>query len=34
VLWEVVLSDFPGVSKARLISELQKYAAKAKTRAT
>jgi hypothetical protein len=34
VIWEIVVGASPGLSKARLVSELQKYAAKAKARAT
>ena len=33
-VWEVVLTDLPGLSKSRMIAELQKYAAKAKARVT
>ena len=33
-VWEVVLTDLPGFSKSRMISELEKYGTKAKNRAT
>jgi hypothetical protein len=33
-IWEVAVTSFPGFSKAKLLSELEKYAAKAKSRAT
>jgi hypothetical protein len=33
-VWEVVVSDLPGLSKSGMIAQLDKYAAKAKGRAT
>ena len=33
-LWELAVTSYPGFTKAKLVSELEKYAAKAKARAT
>jgi hypothetical protein len=33
-IWETAVTAFPGFSKAKLVSELEKYASKAKSRAT
>jgi hypothetical protein len=33
-LWEIAVTSYPGFTKAKLVSELEKYAGKAKTRAT
>jgi hypothetical protein len=33
-IWETAVTAFPGFSKSKLVSELEKYAAKAKSRAT
>jgi len=33
-IWETAVTSFPGFSKAKLVSQLEKYAAKAKSRAT